>query len=245
VWITLHTARRFANWLNNGQGSASTETVPTRPRGTPTPSNHPDALDRNPGAIVFLTSENEWYKAAYSSPSGEYFDYPTGTNTPTVCALPTATANRANCGRVASGVTDVGAYSGSSSPWGTFDQGGNVWELIDTKEAKRGGGYFGDPGDPGDLAASHRTLESPYGWHDDMGFRVASLVPVPEPARVLLELTAVLSLCATSRRARASPRDAKWGHPGARGLGYTGRVRASRIGPRSGRGHLRWMRDHT
>jgi hypothetical protein len=41
---------------------------------------------RNNGADIFLPSENEWYKAAYYSSGGGYFDYPVGTDTPTVCA---------------------------------------------------------------------------------------------------------------------------------------------------------------
>ena len=57
------------------------------------------------------------------------FDFPTGTDTETTCALPGATANTANCNyRLRDDVTDVGSYTGSPSPYGTFDQGGNMWE---------------------------------------------------------------------------------------------------------------------
>ena len=68
--------------------------------GTATPSNG-TTVTRNAGATIFLTSEDEWYKAAYYDPtSASYFDYPTGTNAPTTCAAPTATANTPTAGAV-------------------------------------------------------------------------------------------------------------------------------------------------
>jgi formylglycine-generating enzyme required for sulfatase activity len=122
VYVTFYDALRFANWLNNEQGSASTETgAYTLLGGTPTPSNG-DTVTRNTGAIMFLPSENEWYKAAYYNPvTNSYFAYPAGSNTPTVCAAPGATANTANCAQVVGHVTPVGAYTGSTSPYGIFD----------------------------------------------------------------------------------------------------------------------------
>ncbi len=98
VYVSFYDSLRFANWLNNGQGSASTETgAYTLLGGTATPSNGL-TVTRNGGANIFLTSENEWYKAAYYSPGGVYFDYPTGTNSVTGCVAPGSdTGNSANC----------------------------------------------------------------------------------------------------------------------------------------------------
>jgi len=48
------------------------------------------------------------------------------------CAGPTATANRANCNFAVSDVTNKVSYTGSASPYGTFDQGGNVYEWNET-----------------------------------------------------------------------------------------------------------------
>ncbi|HVN38679.1 MAG TPA: SUMF1/EgtB/PvdO family nonheme iron enzyme [Myxococcota bacterium] len=128
-FVSFFDSLRFANWMNNGQGSGDTETGAYTPLGdTPTPSNG-NTVTRNAGATIFLTSENEWFKAAYyDAASASYFYYPAGTdlNTPTVCAPPTGTPNRANCGNVVGGPTVVGSYPGSPSPYGTFDQGGNV-----------------------------------------------------------------------------------------------------------------------
>jgi formylglycine-generating enzyme required for sulfatase activity len=66
IWVSFYDALRFANWLNNGQWSADTETgASTLLGGTATPSNGP-TVTRNPGAITFLTSENRtaaWCRA--------------------------------------------------------------------------------------------------------------------------------------------------------------------------------------
>jgi formylglycine-generating enzyme required for sulfatase activity len=86
-------------------------------------------VTRNGGATIFLTSENEWYKAAYySALATSYLDYPAGSNTPTTCAAPSATPNTANCQGAVANLTIKGSYTGSASPYGTFDQGGNVSE---------------------------------------------------------------------------------------------------------------------
>jgi hypothetical protein len=198
TYVSFYDALRFANWLNNGQGSADTETgAYLLLGGTPVPSNVP-TITRAPGAITFLPSENEWYKAAYYSPGGVYFDYPTGTDTVTGCVAPGAdTGNSANCATGA--LTIVGAYGLSGSPYGTFDQGGNLWEwtevIRDSTSAVTRGGNWEDGA--GNLAASAPTFNDLASERDDYGFRVASLVP--EPAQVLLVLTGGLVLAVVRR----------------------------------------------
>ncbi len=199
TFVSFWDAARFTNWLNNGQGSGDTETgAYTLSGGTPTPSNL--LVARNSGAITFLPSENEWYKAAYyDAVSSSYFDFPTGTNTPTPCASPSATPNQANC---QSGyVSDVGSYTGSASPYGTFDQGGNVWEWNEqlfngNNRGRRGGGW---PAGSGNLAATAAGYEVS-NWEYDIGFRVASVVP--EPGSFLLVCTGLLGLGIHERRLR-------------------------------------------
>ena len=124
---------------------------------TPVPSNGL-TVTRNAGANIFLPSENEWYKAAYWDPGTQsYFAYPARSNTQTVCAAPGATPNTANCNNAAGGVTDVGAYTGSASPNGTFDQGGNVWEW---NEEIVGGSNRGIGGGSWDFGASSLAAAS-------------------------------------------------------------------------------------
>ncbi len=157
---------------------------------------------RNGGANIFLTSENEWYKAVYHSPGGVYFDYPTGTNSVTGCVAPGSdTGNSANCVGVVGALADAGAYGLSGSPYGTYDQGGNVWEwneqiLGGSYRVLRGGSWSSNAGN---LAAS-----APYSGlnasteNNVVGFRVASLVP--EPGTGLLVMSGVLGLALRRKR---------------------------------------------
>jgi sulfatase modifying factor 1 len=204
VYVTFYDALRFANWLNNGQGSGDTETgAYTLLGATPIPSNA-FTVTRNPGAITFLPSENEWYKAAYFNGTS-FFDYPYGTDAQTACAAPGATPNAANCDNVVGAVTSVGAYTGSASPYGAYDMGGNVFQWNEQivngfSRGVRGGGwdysanYF---------RASGTSYGNPESGNGVVGFRVASLVP--EPGTGLLVMTGLLGL-ASRRMQRAAAR---------------------------------------
>jgi sulfatase modifying factor 1 len=207
-YVSFYDALRFANWLNNGQGDGNTETgAYTLLGGTATPSNGL-TVTRNPGAITFLPSENEWYKAAYFDPStGSYFQYPAGSDAMTTCEMPGSTPNTANCGLLPGisgfplGVTPVGAYAVSPSPYGTFDQGGNVWEW--NEEGIWGGAGRGIRGGSWGsfdsyLAASERPAIPSSFEEADLGFRVASLVPEPDVS--LVGLTSLACLTALARR---------------------------------------------
>ena len=201
TYVSFYDSLRFSNWLNNGQGSGDTETgAYTLLGGTATPSNG-TTVTRNAGASIFLTSENEWYKAAYyNAVSTSYFDYPTGTNTVTGCVAPGSdTGNSANCNFAVGAVTNVGAYSLSDSPYGTYDQGGNVWEwneqiVSGLNRGLRGGGWNVVAGN---LAASYPVDVNPSSAGSDIGFRVAM---IPEPGTGLLVMTGLLGLAARRRR---------------------------------------------
>ena len=127
-WVNWYSAVRFANWLNNGQGSSDTESgAYALLGGTPIPSNGSNVA-RSPGAIVFLPSEDEWYKAAYyNSATSSYFLYPTSSDVSPIASDPTGLPNHANfLPGGANSLTDVGAYTSTISPYGAFDMGGNV-----------------------------------------------------------------------------------------------------------------------
>jgi len=200
-YVSFYDALRFANWLNNGQGSGDTETgAYTLLGGTPAPSNG-TTVTRNPGATVALPSDDEWYKAAYYDASTTvYFVYPTGSNSETTCTYPTAAANTANCAAAVRDLTDVGSYPGSPSPYGTFDQGGNVYEWDERIGAGgqsrtiRGAGYIGEVYE---LEKYTLTEGGPLAEAEVFGFRVVNL---PEPGASLLPMVVLLS--ALGRRVR-------------------------------------------
>jgi formylglycine-generating enzyme required for sulfatase activity len=197
--VSFYDALRFANWMNNGQGNADTETgAYTLLGGAATPSNGA-TVTRNAGAAIVLSSEDEWYKAAYYSASSQvYFDYPAGSDQQTVCkGAPLDAPNRANCDNAVNGFTTKGLYTNSPSPSGTFDQGGNAYEWNEVGGTLRGirGGAFNSP--PSDLAASSRIDEQPTSEQYNVGFRVAM---IPEPSTGLLVMTGLLGLAAYRRQ---------------------------------------------
>jgi len=174
-----------------------------------------------------LPSEDEWYKAAYhknDGATGNYFDYATSSDT-----APGYVDNSANLSTTGNpfveGGTDPGNYAtynddygtegignpyyrtvageweNSDSPYGTFDQCGNVWEwneaVFHSGRARGllGGSFFNTdhqnypPFDYYLLRASFRSGTSPVLETSIAGFRVSE---VPEPASMaILALGAV------------------------------------------------------
>jgi formylglycine-generating enzyme required for sulfatase activity len=180
-FVTWYSAIRFANWLNNGQGNGDTETgaYTLGPLGTGGVPINGNAITRNAGAKVFLPSENEWYKAAYYNPAtSSYFQYPTNSNMAPTESVPTRAINSANYRNVVGNLTDVGAYSGTTSPCGAFDMGGNVSEwnealILGSSRGWRGGSFSNVAVS---LMSSDRRFGIPTSESGYLGFRVA-MVP--------------------------------------------------------------------
>ena len=211
---------RFANWLHNGQPTGL-PTAATTERGVYTLDGYNGddgrTIQRNANWKWAVTSEDEWYKAAYYKSGGTnagYWDYPTQSNTApsNVLGNPTDPGNNAtynNDGHTIGSPyyrTEVGAHENSDSPYGTFDQGGNVLEWNeaivnqDTDYAYRGlrGGAFGTL--VGSLQASYRIhLSYPSSANSiGIGFRVSEVVP--EPSSVLVLGSGILALAGMIRR---------------------------------------------
>jgi sulfatase modifying factor 1 len=98
-------------------------------------------------------------------------------------------------------LTDVGAYSLSGSPYGTFDQGGNVYEwneaiVVFNSSTYRGvrGGSFTLFDDELTLEAMSRGFTSPTIHAERFGFRVAAVIPEPTTALLLASGLAGLAL---------------------------------------------------
>ena len=61
-FVLFYDAVRFANWMNNGQGTGDTETGAYTITAQGIADN---SITRNAGATILLPTEDEWYKAAY------------------------------------------------------------------------------------------------------------------------------------------------------------------------------------
>ncbi|MCH7813641.1 MAG: SUMF1/EgtB/PvdO family nonheme iron enzyme, partial [Planctomycetes bacterium] len=119
-----------------------------------------------------------------------YWDYPT--------ASQSVSPSDANYAGAVGHTSSVGSYGHAPSPYGTFDQGGNVWEWNETLifGSRRGvrGGSFGSVEEH--LHAAFRSnLDVPSAAYNGVGFRVAL---VPEPAT--LSLLALGGLLVARRR---------------------------------------------
>ena len=181
-FVSFWDAARFSNWLTNGQGSGDTENgvydlTNETAIGNNTVTRNATAWNANGVAIA---SEDEWYKAAYykgGSTTAGYWDFPNESDS--------ITTDDANYGFSVRTVTDVGAYSGDASHYGTFDQGGNVWEwndaIVSTSDRGLRGGSF-NSFDASFLQSSDRFNTNPSSEFDTIGFRVSSLAPIPEPS---------------------------------------------------------------
>jgi len=207
--LTFWQAARFANWIENGepfgpQGPSTTEggSYTITPAGVAA-----NSIVRNAGHTHFVASENEWYKAAYYSPGGSYFDYPTGTNSPPQCVDPVfVVENSASCDGSPVGFSNVGAHFLSPSPYGTYDQGGNAFEWTDTIHPHPSGLHRvrrgGDVENPvADLAASAR--QGALAGSGSAGFRLVEVPPpVPSvgPVGLLGLLLAVTGIAASAMR---------------------------------------------
>jgi formylglycine-generating enzyme len=201
-FVTWYDTIRFANWMNNGQGNGDTESgAYTLLGGTPTPSNA-NSIVRNAGATIFLPSENEWYKAAYyNAPTHSYFIVPTSNGLGPHASAPPGPTSSANYENVVGNLTNVGAYTGTTSPYGAFDMGGNIWQW---NEAFASAPYVGREarGSAFDNDLNHLTPYygvgfDPSGVFADVGFRLAS---VPEPSSVILAALGAFALLAYRNR---------------------------------------------
>ena len=213
AYVSYWDVARICNWLHNGQGTADTDS------GAYVNIAKQETFARQPGAKYVIPTENEWYIAAYYDPNKGgagvpgYWDYPMMSDISTDPSNNVTTpdgGNNANFRDTAGHTvgspyytTPVGEFELSESPYGTFDQGGNLWEwneaIIFGSYRGLRGGSFGP--DVGYLLASDRSFGiSPADESFSSGFRVAT---VPEPSTFVLLAFGAVALVAFGWRRRA------------------------------------------
>ncbi len=193
-FISWGDAARFCNWLHHGQ--------PEGPEGFGTTEDgayfldgavSADVLmeiDRQPGAVWAIPTEDEWHKAAYHKNDGvtnHYWDYPTASDSPPINDV--LTPDPGNSANYYEGDytiaapywrTDVGEFENSAGSYGTFDQGGNVWEwneadlLYHSSRGMRGASFYHYGVEL--LHASTRSSEPPTVEESFLGLRPVRLI---------------------------------------------------------------------
>ncbi len=191
-YVSFWDACRFTNWLHNGQGAADTENGAYTLTTDGVANN---TVTRNANWKWAVTSLDEWYKAAYyDGDSAVYYNYPTGSDTPPTAELPSGTDLTNGSANYHSGgftdttwyTTERGAYNAkpSDSPYGTFDQGGNLWEWNESVSGNFRGLRGGSLGDVVNyLHPGSHLNTSPASESQLIGFRVAE---IPEPATMAI-----------------------------------------------------------
>jgi len=179
LFVPFWGATRFANWLHNGQGNGDTETGAYTLTADGTANN---TISRNAGWRWAVTSEDEWYKAAYHQPASaggdadDYWLYPTSSNS--------ISPWQANYGNLIGNTTPVGSYT--ANHYGTFDMAGNAYEwneaIIFNSDSSfrglRGGSYFYNVNY---LRADFRYSSPSSNVSDNIGFRVVTSLVTPPP----------------------------------------------------------------
>lgn len=203
-FVSWGDAARFANWLHNGQPCGAQDLTTTEDgayflNGALTRSALM-AVVRETNWNWAIASENEWYKAAYHMSDygivGNYWSYPTASHVVPGNVFNPDPGNNANYYKAGFTIgspyylSEVGLFNNSPSSYGTFDQGGNVWEWneavrdVGFSRGFRGGSYNDGDGYMGkwyrgDFGRGEPTLEAFY-----LGFRVSMSPSALNPADI-------------------------------------------------------------
>jgi len=210
--VNWHEAAKFVNWLNTSTGGTAAykfDGSGNLQLWSPGDVGYNSGnLFRNANAKFVIPTVDEWYKGAYGSPTGAWWNYPNGSNSKPSPVSGGTLLNTAVYGQPDSvGPADINDAGGLSS-FGTMAQGGNVSEWMenaydgtnnDVREDRviRGGSWQNLSGSS-NWSNSWDQLAGSYGSLNNLGFRIAM---VPEPSAFSL-LAVGLGALAMMRRRR-------------------------------------------
>ena len=191
-FVSLWDALRFINWIHNESPTGSQNLQTTESGAYTLLGARPQRVIRNFSARYFLPNMDEWHKAAY------YESFPL--NRPSQSYWPTATKKAG----IRMGISEAGTANGSSatlvnigwyyypSPWGTFNQAGNVAEwtetiTLDDSRIVKGGSFMS-----GNLEATTGNPIDPNMEFENIGFRIGRVVEQDKSKTPTLRIDAVL-----------------------------------------------------
>ncbi len=216
IGLEWRAAAYYCNWLNNGKqeswascqsGAYDTSTFGDLGDGTFT-----DQSAHSPSAKFWIPTLDEWLKAAHYDPNRNgagqsgWWNYPYRSDSPPVPGAPGVGQTSAGWKPGAFGefLVPLGAYTTSTSTYGLWDLSGGAAEWLE-EAVDQGGGRFTLRLYDGSYAGGNIGFDHVGVLDGDIpgtiggfyGFRIASQIPAPSGAAVML---AALGACAGRRR---------------------------------------------
>jgi sulfatase modifying factor 1 len=209
--VNWYEAAKFVNWLNTSSGGTAAykfDGSGNLQLWSPGDVGYNSGnLFRNANAKFVIPTVDEWYKGAYGSPTGAWWNYQNGSNSKPSAVSGGTLLNTAVYGQTDDmGPADINDAGGLSA-YGTMAQAGNVSEWMETAfdgtndsasetRVTRGGSWRNLSGSS-NWGAAFSSENTPYDPLNNIGFRIAM---VPEPSAVSLLAVGLGGLAMLRRR---------------------------------------------
>jgi formylglycine-generating enzyme required for sulfatase activity len=209
--VNWYEAAKFVNWLNTSSGGTAAykfDGSGNLQLWSPGDVGYNSGnLFRNANAKFVIPTVDEWYKGAYGSPTGAWWNYQNGSDSKPSAVSGGTLLNTAVYGQTDDmGPADINDAGGLSA-YGTMAQAGNVSEWMETAfdgtndsasetRVTRGGSWRNLSGSS-NWGAAFSSENTPYDPLNNIGFRIAM---VPEPSAFSLLAIGLSGLSMMRRR---------------------------------------------